>query len=217
MQEIHRCNINRHDIPTPGMLLWFSCAWVSAVQYTFSQKCGKPRWGLAKHQIESQILFCIAFGYKTVHLFTLWHPNYHCYCLIYWELDMRSCKVLLNSYAESQTSHTFKEHENLKHALGYWKVIIIYLYSALERSGTSCIIMHDFMCESSLKQMVHIIVGYHKDWKTRGQSISWGKELTHWMEKKCLCICVKLFLENDWSINLWSFLLSEVRLELGMK
>lgn len=115
--------------------------------------------------------------------FTLWHPNYHYYCLIYWELDMRSCKVLLNSYAESQTSHTFKEQENLKRALGYWKVIIICLYSALERSGTSCIIMHDFMCESSLKQMVHIIVGYHKDWKTRGQSISWGQELTHWMKK----------------------------------
>lgn len=132
--------------------------WVAAVQYTFSQKYRKPRCGLANHLMKSQIHFYIAFGCKTV-------CNSHCDIqnakhtlvlpLLLFNLFKMRHEVMqgfIHSYADSKTSHTFKEQENLNRALGCWKVIIIYLYSALERSGTSCIVMHDFMWGCSLSK-----------------------------------------------------------------
>lgn len=126
-----------------------------------------------------------AFGYKTVHIQcstrtvaskmqnTPWYC--HCTCFNLFKIAHEVMKGFINSYGDSQTSHTFKEQEYQNCALGCWKVIIIWDLP-LQCTGKVRNIMHCnawfYISEQFEANGTHSSE-LSKDRKTRGQDISW--------------------------------------------
>lgn len=189
MRQIHRCNINRYDIPAHGMPPLFMCAWmcVRDLCSTLSQKTsGSPdRANWSSLKITSAIKNFSAFGYRTVLTQPMTNTvasnmeNTFCYLPL---LLFNSFKIVhevmwgfINSRADSPSSPTFKQQEDRIRALGCWKVIIIWDLP-----------LH---CVRKVRNIMHCNARYYvreqfeaigtnagklsEEYKKRGQGISW--------------------------------------------